>query len=114
MWKVNPRMMCRQHLLGEHLELHMFANNIKLGKRIQGYIDNGLVEVHNIVKRHERLVKEMKRRGFKHKSPISRPKLWKEGSVDVKRSVNDLKKRCKECRKLLKGFSQDLNRKKLL
>ena len=96
---MDPKKLCRQHLLGEHLEMHMFASEIKAGKKIRGYIKNGLVEVHNIVKRHDALAKEMKRRGYHHKSPIAKPKLWKEGKVDVSRSIKDLKKRCKECRK---------------
>ena len=30
MWMVNPRIMCRQHLLGEHVEIHMFHSENKL------------------------------------------------------------------------------------
>ena len=84
--------------------MHMFANSIRLKKPIKGYIDNGLVEVHNLIKRHDELAWEMKRRGFKHRSPLGKIKLWKEGKVDVSRSIKDLKKRCKNCRKLLKKF----------
>jgi hypothetical protein len=29
MWMVNPRIMCGNHLLGEHLETHMFYGIIK-------------------------------------------------------------------------------------
>jgi hypothetical protein len=28
MWMVDPRIMCRNHLLGEHAEIHMFVWNI--------------------------------------------------------------------------------------
>lgn len=28
MWMVDPKIMCRKHLLGEHLELHMLAGCI--------------------------------------------------------------------------------------
>jgi len=82
----------------------MFISAVREKKHIKGYINNGLVEVHNLIKRHEELAKEMKRRGFKHKSLIGRVKLYKAGRVDIKRSVNDLRKRCKNCRTLLKDF----------
>lgn len=104
MWNVNPKMMCRQHLLGEHLEMHMFASNIRDGKGLKGYVDNGIVEVHNIVKRHDALAREMKLRGYRHRSPVIKPRLWKAGKVDVKNSIRVLRERCKACRKLLKGI----------
>lgn len=103
-WKLNPKFLCNQHLLGEHLEVHMFVNAVKDKKHIQGYVNNGLVEIHNLVKRHEELAREMKCRGFKHKSPIGKIKLYKAGKIDVKRSINDLRKRCKNCRHFLKSF----------
>lgn len=103
-WKLNPKFLCNQHLLGEHLEVHMFINAVKTKKRILGYINNGLVEVHNLVKRHEELAQEMKRRGFNHKSPIRKVKLYKAGRVDVNRSVKDLRKRCEDCKTRLKNF----------
>ena len=33
MWLVNPALLCRQHLLGEHVEMHMFAGHI-----LEGYV----------------------------------------------------------------------------
>ncbi len=103
-WKLNPEFLCNKHILGEHLEVHMFVNDVKAKKRIQGYIYNGLVEVHNLVRRHEELVKEMKHRGFRHKSPIGKVNLYKAGKIGIKRSVRDLRKRCKDCKSLLKNF----------
>ena len=70
MWNINPRKMCDQHLVGEHYEIHMFFGVISKGKNIKGYIDKGLVEVHNIKSRHDILVKEMLRRNMKHHSPM--------------------------------------------
>ena len=92
--------MCDQHLLGEHVEMHMFVGCLKQDKSIAGYIDNDLVEVHNIGKRHDRLVKEMKRRGFKHKSklPEYKQKNEKLGKVDTVKNKKELFKRCKKCR----------------
>ena len=48
MWMVDPRIMCRQHLLGEHVEIHMFVGAISRGKSVKGYLEKGLLEVHNM------------------------------------------------------------------
>lgn len=34
MWMVPPELMCRQHLLGEHVELHMFVGAINKGTSV--------------------------------------------------------------------------------
>jgi hypothetical protein len=99
MWKVKCDKLCRQHLLGEHLEMHMFASCIKQKKCLKGYIDKNLVETHNIKKRHDELVKEMLRRGYKHYSPIKNFKTYKSGKVNIKKNEKELRRRCKECRK---------------
>lgn len=99
MWNVNPRIMCRQHLLGEHLEMHMFMGYIKRGKSIQGYIQKGLVEVWQIRSRHDELVEEMKRRGYCHSSPMNEDlSNCIEGDIDVEKSLSELLDRCEECR----------------
>lgn len=104
MWKVNPKNMCRNHLLGEHLEMHMFAGSIMKGISISGYAKTGLVEVNNIQKRHEALSREMERRGFVHKSPLPEGFMKKysgsNGKVSIKNNIIELKRRCRECRKL--------------
>lgn len=99
MWKVNPRLMCRKHLLGEHVEMHMFIGTIMNGKSVQGYLDNQLVEMHNIWKRHEELVREMKRRGYNHNSPLANCVKVEAGYVDVRDNIEELKRRCKDCRR---------------
>ena len=98
MWNVNAKKMCRNHLLGEHVETHMFAGCIKKKKSLKGYVDTGLVEVHNLKKRHDVLAKEMKIRGMNHKSPIQFFKAYKAGKVDIKKSKKDLINRCLECK----------------
>jgi hypothetical protein len=102
MWNIEPKKMCRQHLLGEHVECHMFVGCLNKNKSIQGYIDKGLVEVHNIEKRHNKLVCEMKRRGFNHKSPLPKYKNKIAGKINSKMNTIELNKRCPECRKMLK------------
>jgi hypothetical protein len=103
MWNVPSGELCNKHLLGEHVEMHMFIGSLRLGKSVQGFIDDGLVEIHNIYHRHAELVLEMELRGMKHKSPLSAHEpdaveLYRAGSVDVGRSRRDLQKRCKNCR----------------
>ncbi len=101
MWKVSPELMCRKHLLGEHVEMHMFLGTLSKGKSIDGYVRSGLVEVHNIKARHDELAQEMVRRGYRHNSPMeSSPILAsKKGVVDVEKNCIELQSRCPECRR---------------
>jgi hypothetical protein len=100
MWMVNPRFMCRQHLLGEHAEIHMFIGVISRGKSVKGYLHKGFLEVHNLYDRHEELVEEMKRRGYNHQSDVE--KKWrtaeKRGGIDRKKNFDELVKRCSRCK----------------
>lgn len=100
MWNVDPKLLCRRHLLGEHLETHYFIGTIQKGKSIKGYIDNGLVEVHNILRRHDELAEEMKRRGYKHnhKPQLYDCQLWECGCVDSEQNIVELHRRCPNCR----------------
>ena len=99
MWMVNPKTMCRNHLLGEHTECHMFVGAISRGKNIKGYLDRGLLEVHNIQNRHNELAAEMLRRGYKHRSPMSFVST-NSGKIDSKQSKIQLHSRCEKCKRL--------------
>jgi hypothetical protein len=102
MWNIDPKLLCRQHLLGEHLETHMFLGCIRNKTSLRGYIDKGLLEVHNIIKRHDELVKEMERRDYFHKSPLyGEEVLWCEGNICIEKSTQDLRSRCSDCQKRL-------------
>ena len=100
MWMVNPKVMCRQHLLGEHVEIHMFIGTINLQKKVDGYLEKGLLEIHNLYARHEELVEEMKRRGYNHRSDVD--KKWKyvkrSGEIDKIKNLKVLSNRCSRCR----------------
>jgi len=98
MWMVNPMLLCNQHLLGEHVECHMFVGCIRKSKNLSGYLRGGLLEIHNLQKRHDDLVIEMKRRGFKHGSPLPKFHPVVSGKIDLMKSFDDLRNRCKECR----------------
>jgi hypothetical protein len=103
---VNPRIMCRQHLLGEHAEIHMFIGTINQEKPVKGYLEKGLLEVHNLYNRHEELVKEMKRRKYNHYSKVN--KKWKivekVGVIDKEKNLSDLITRCLKCARRHSNF----------
>ncbi|MDD2201977.1 MAG: pyrimidine dimer DNA glycosylase/endonuclease V [Firmicutes bacterium] len=108
MWNVHPRLMCRKHLLGEHVEMHMFAGTLVRGMSIQGYIDGGLVEVENIRRRHDELAEEMKARGFKHASPLRDDcPTFCAGRVDAKANIIELARRCPECAERIRSTGRD-------
>lgn len=107
MWMVNPELLCRRHLLGEHVELHMFVGTIQKNISIEGYLANGLLEVHNIRKRHEELVKEMESRGMNHKSPLPPFHEFHAGEVDVQRSLAELYERCRFCAALQDNHKEE-------
>jgi hypothetical protein len=96
---VPPDVLCNQHLLGEHVELHMFKGTIAKGISIKGYIEKGLVDVEKIDKRHEELVLEMQMRGMHHQSPLRTDvSLFRAGWVDEEKSLTTLEDRCEDCR----------------
>jgi len=101
MWMVNPRIMCRQHLLGEHVEIHMFIGTLNRKKSVKGYLEKGLLEIHNLYARHEELVEEMKRRSYNHYSKVD--DKWKfvekVGIIDKEKNVEELVNRCLRCKK---------------
>lgn len=101
MWLVDPKLMCKQHLLGEHVELHMLVGHLKRGKSIKGFLDKGLIEPRSIWDRHTVLVEEMTRRGMNHKSAlkiIDVSHLPQGKVVDRDKSLTDLYSRCEHCR----------------
>lgn len=103
MWMVSPDKMCRKHLLGEHVELHMLVGSLNRNKSIQGFLDKGLLEPQNIQQRHDVLVQEMKNRGYKHNSPLPDFHTDIVGEVSVEKSESDLKERCEVCREAFLG-----------
>lgn len=98
MWLVDPKIMCRRHLLGEHLETHMFHGTIKLKKALNGYIANGLLDTTVLQARHDALANEMLRRGYRHESPMTYRDRLGIRSVDIEHSLFDLLNRCPDCR----------------
>ena len=103
MWMVEPDLLCRQHLMGEHVELHMLVGSLNKGKSVKGFIRDGLIEVQSVRDRHEQLVVEMTRRGYNHKSPLPEFNSFIAGSVNVADNIEELKRRCTHCRDRIKN-----------
>jgi len=107
MWMVDPKIMCRKHLLGEHNELHKHLHNWRKKYKIDGRISGNAIEPLSYKKRHEELVLEMKRRKYNHQSPIEQPDFsylsFDQQSVMVNKenSLQMLKERCSECRDMI-------------
>lgn len=72
-WDVSPAILCRQHLLGEHRELHALWQILTLDKK--GYARHPETlrwrgKQRALFLRHEAQVAEMARRGYNHASPL--------------------------------------------
>lgn len=72
-WDLEPKLLCRAHLLGEHRELHGLWNI--LTRSMRGYRSHPetlrwIGKLAALYSRHEALVSEMERRGFSHRSPL--------------------------------------------
>lgn len=100
MWMVDPILMCRKHLLGEHGEIHKFRHNFVKGHRIDGR--RGQIDPLLMKDRHDDLAAEMIKRGYNHQSPYEMPDLshysnLEEWHVDNDESYKELLSRCKDC-----------------
>lgn len=107
MWMLPPEKMCRKHLLGEHVEIHMLVGSIIKGRKLTKFLSYGLIEPTSIYKRHEEIKNEMIKRGYKHTSELKKYdfskyneneiKLISETKVDINKSILDITERCSEC-----------------
>lgn len=72
-WDIPVEKLCRQHLLGEHRELHAIWSILTGNK--QGYKHHPETsrwqgKLAALYKRHEEQVEEMSHRGYRHQSPL--------------------------------------------
>ena len=72
-WDVPPTLLCRQHLLGEHREVHALWTILTEDR--QGYAHHPETKrwrgkLAALFRRHEALTAEMERRGYRHRSPL--------------------------------------------
>ena len=104
MWMVDPVLLCRKHLLGEHGEIHKHRHNFVKKHRMNGRI--GQIEPINMEIRHNELALEMKRRGYNHKSPYTQPDVsyLPNMMVNKEEALNDVINRCEECKRRLEDY----------
>jgi len=74
-WDISPRRLCRAHLLGEHRELHAVWTVLTEGRR--GYSRHPETlrwrgRLRALFLRHDSLVDEMLRRGYRHRTPLDK------------------------------------------
>jgi len=109
---VNPMILCRQHLLGEHYEHHMFVGSLRSGRIKFGHYA-GMLRIRELSSRHGELVAEMLARGYNHTTPLRHIDVievlgleaylesdpdWVEPEIDVKENERELWRRCVSCR----------------
>jgi len=76
-WDISPGRLCRNHLLGEHRELHAIWSILTKGKN--GYSRHPETlrwrgKLRALFRRHEKLVREMAKRGYLHRSALDKRK----------------------------------------
>lgn len=109
MWMCNPLILCKDHILGEHLELHMLEGSIKKNKNLGRFLTDKLVDPSQIQARHDILVQEFARRGYPsgldHKTPLHADGLiLQDNPIDTDKSLQDLLSRCEKCRERYKSL----------
>lgn len=103
-WLAEPTKMCRQHLLGEHFETHMFQSKMYKGYSLTGFRTSsmffGALFIQN---RHNALATLI----AGHKTPLIIDNFIQEkypyiepSTADIVKSMNDLLTRCEKCREL--------------
>lgn len=90
-WDLQPESLCRQHLLGEHRELHALWTILTENKK--GYARHPETlrwegKQKALFLRHEALVKEMTKRGYNHHSELD--KHLAVGSAKQTEMVNSI------------------------
>lgn len=108
MWMVPPIILCKNHLLGEHGEMHKHRHVFVKGWKITKRVLPGQVQIEpmSMQARHDELVIEMLRRWPKkngHSSPYIQPDLSlysdyeRTVRVDREFSLKELLSRCPNC-----------------
>lgn len=104
-WDIQPSLLCRQHLLGEHRELHALWTVITQDKK--GYSQHPetkrwVGKLKALYNRHEALVEEMEKRGYRHGTPLDATKATDLDQQDqfihtIEEQMEILRKKGCEC-----------------
>lgn len=112
MHMINPIMLCRNHFLGEHNEIHKHRHNFVKHHSIKGRIEpDPQIEPLSMQSRHDRLVSEFERRKYNHKSPYTQPDLsylpdhHRTARVNIYKSLCRLMDTCDECRERIMFYT---------
>jgi hypothetical protein len=73
-WDIEPQKLCRNHLLGEHRELHAIWSILTNGKKGYSMHPETLRwkgKLKSLYLRHDLLVSEMQKRGYRHRTSLS-------------------------------------------
>lgn len=92
-WDINPKCLCRKHLLAEHRELHGLWNILTKHKGKGGYSRHPetlrwVGKTRALYERHGLLVKEFLKRGYKHHTPLD--KKYAKGKKSQSIFINTL------------------------
>ena len=105
MWMLEPKLLCRKHLLGCHSEIHKHKHNFEKKHSVSGRVyPIVLIEPDNMKSYHDDLVVEMLARGYNHNSEYIQPDIsylpfgQQHARADIKHNIKDLCDRCEECR----------------
>ncbi len=74
-WDIPVSNLCRKHLLGEHRELHAIWSILtknKVGYKNHPETKRWIGKLAALYQRHQKEVDEMRKRGFKHQSPLEK------------------------------------------
>lgn len=99
-WDISPRRLCREHLLGEHRELHAVWSILTNNKK--GYSNHPETKrwkgkLRALFLRHEKLIQELARRGYNHRSPL--PKKFAKGKATQACYVDSIDKQLRILKK---------------
>lgn len=87
-WDINPKYLCQKHLVAEHRELHGLWNILTKHKGKGGYSHHPetlrwVGKQKALYLRHEALVLEFSKRGYKHHTPLDKRSATLLGIQDV-------------------------------
>jgi hypothetical protein len=105
-WDITPEKLCRNHLLGEHSELHAIwsiLTNNKKGFKNHPETLRWKGKLNALFLRNEQLVKEMKKRGYTHSSLLDKHlvtgfSIQNEYVEPLEDQIEKLKKKGCKCR----------------
>lgn len=105
---VEPSVLCDDHLLGEHSEMHQEVGTWLRHPHgeavVRGHVEKAQVMPRRIRERHDALAEEMAERGFNHDSPLedfdpgAMPQPTHEAMNGIHEANRDrLRRRCDDC-----------------